>query len=128
VFHELIELVHIDIYKKLRGEVPERKPHTRSRTGETLYHSTDEQVNLGIRNVSLKNSEQYSMVDTREELPNVTLEHPDRARMIMRDFIRKRAKTIECLMCPLPLAARIRVGDERAVEERVQLPIERMVE
>ena len=68
------------------------------------------------------------MVDRREEFPDVTFEYPDRLRPVTRHFPRKHLESAECAVRPLALAARVRIGNEDAVEERREDPVERAVD
>lgn len=68
------------------------------------------------------------MIDRREEFPHIAFEHPALARVILRGFAEKILESLHCLMRSFSITARIRIGYEPAIEEGIELAIERMME
>src|SRR3989344_5203682 len=68
------------------------------------------------------------MVDRGEEFADVAFEYPAGAGVVARDLVGELAETDHCLVCPLTSATRVRIGNECAVEEWIELAVERVVE
>ena len=68
------------------------------------------------------------MVDTGKELADVAFEHPAGAGVVFGDLIGKATELIHCFVRTLPYAARVTFIYESAVEERVKLAVQCMME
>ena len=126
-FHELIELVHIDVHEELRGKIAERKPHARSRRRETPDHFSEKPADSFVGNPAAQNLRQRGMIDGREELPDIAFQNPYGFRIIRAFFAGERIKTIQSPMRSLVDAAGIRVSDECRIEERIKPSINGMM-
>src|SRR3989338_9753146 len=69
-----------------------------------------------------------AVVDGGEELADVALEYPARAGVVARNLVGELPETVHRAVRPLSPPARIRIGDERTVKERIQFPIQCVVE
>lgn len=77
--------------------------------------------------MAAKDIEKDGVIDRGEELPDVALEYPAGARVVLGDLAGERCEAIHCSMRALPFPAGEGVGNECTIEKRVQLPIQRMV-
>ena len=68
------------------------------------------------------------MINTRKKLFDVALEHPCGASMVFTDLIDKLAEAIDGLVCPLPNLTRKRIVDEIGYKERIENPVDRMMQ
>jgi len=125
--HKLVEFIHINIHKKLRGKIAERKPHARPRRREAPDHFSEKPSDSFVGNPAVQNFRKHAMVDCREELPDVAFQDPDRFRMIRALLAGERIKTIQRPMRSLGDAAGIRVRDKRCIEERIKPSINGMM-
>lgn len=124
---ELVELVHVDVHEELGGEVAQREAFAGRGGVEALYHFCKECDRAFVCYPLFEHCEEYLLVDGSEKLPYVALEHPAGARVVLRDSSGEGLEAVHRPVCPLPFTTGIRVGDECAVEEWVQLAIERVM-
>lgn len=127
-FHELVELIHVNVHEELRSEVAERKTHARLGRRETPNHFAQEPANSFVGYASPENLRQDCMIDSRKELSDVALQNPDSLCVVFAFFASERIKTIHRLVRSLVDAAGIRVGNESFIEKRIELAIDSVVE
>ena len=75
-----------------------------------------------------ENSQENLLVYGGEEFADVAFEHPAGTGIILRYAVRERAESRHGLVCSFFLPAGIRISNESVVEERIELPIESVVE
>lgn len=119
MLHELVELVHVHVDQELGDEVAQGEPSVRSGGVKTAHDFDKKCPGALIAYISPEDVEKYPLVYGREELPYVAFQYPAGAGMVLRCFVCKQAKPIERLVCTLAYPARVRIGDERIIEERV---------
>jgi len=86
--------------------------------GITADDLSQEPSQFRIPNSSFKNSQEYLVIDTVKEFFDIALEHPACTHAILAHGVGEYTETIHRGVCPLPVAARERVGDEGLVEIR----------
>jgi len=123
MLHELVKLVHIDIYEKLRGEVPEREPDTFSRAEKTPHNLPEKPQDISVWYALGQYRKQTLLVYRSKELPHVAFQYPDRTCVIVRDAEREPSEMFECLMTTFLLPTRVRACDKCLVEKRIKKTI-----
>lgn len=87
LFHKLIKLVHVDVRKKLRGEVADRNAASseeiRLVASEALDDFFHEPHGVGILNLSAKKREKYSVVHRVEEFSYVAFQRIARLGIVL---------------------------------------------
>jgi hypothetical protein len=68
------------------------------------------------------------LIDRREEFPDVALEHPNRFRMISAFFVRVSPESVHSPVRSFSKATRVRVTDEDAIEEWIELAVESVMD
>lgn len=127
-FHELIKFVHVDVHKELTREIPERKTDTHIVSNvKTFNNLLQKPEGIIVRNGTTQNVHQHLMIDIGEEFADIALEHPRRLRVIARDFVSELLESIHGAVCALADTAGVRIVDEEAIEERIQLPVHRVM-
>lgn len=122
VLHELVELIHVDVGEKLRGEVPEWKTFTRFNV-EAVNDSLQKPHHILVTQSSSEYRQEDLMVDARKKLSDITLEYPDSSSMIMRYFPSHGSESVESLMSPFFLAARKRIGNEGRIKNGIEFAV-----
>ena len=112
MFNELIELVHINVHQKLRGEVTKWKSDSRISRIETLDDRRDKPYDISVRNILFHYTEQNSLIDIRKEFLDVTFQHPDGLGIILGDNIVELAEPPKGSMHTLANLTRIGVGNK----------------
>ena len=121
VFHPLVEAVHVHVGEELGGKVAERQSDAGARFGVIAPDDILKQSqNVLIRNVLAQNRKERSVIDAGEKFPDIALECPDGARMIMAGLGRELAKPVDGFVHPLPIPAGKRVGNKYSIEEWIQ--------
>src|SRR3989344_2893044 len=129
MLHELVEFVHVYVDKELRREIPERQPTRRRLVGlETADDFHDEGKDALVGDITTYDVVKNALIDGGEEFSDVAFEYPAGAGVVARNFVRELPEPIHRLVRALASAAGARVCNERAVEERGELAIQRMVE
>ena len=68
------------------------------------------------------------MINTREKLADIALQDPDSFGVIPARLPRESIEAVERLMSAFADAAGVRMRDERAVEKRIELPMDRVMD
>lgn len=123
ILHELVKLVHIDIYEKLRGEVPEREPDTFSRAEKTPHNLPEKPQDILVWYALGQYRKKALLVYRGKEFPHVAFQHPDRTRVIVRDAKREPSEMFERFMTAFLLPARVRACGKCLVEKRIKKTI-----
>lgn len=126
MFHEPVKFVHIDIYKKLRGEVTEWEANPKPRRGETIDNLANQPQRPFVQ-IPLENTNKRLVISAREEFPYVALQNPAGFGVVFASLPAEATEAVQCLMCPLPDPTGKRIGDELTIEVRVQNSVYRMM-
>ena len=82
MLHELIEFVHVDVHKKLGGEVAQRKAGSKA-----ADNTLQKPERVCVRNVLVQDAHAHGVVDGSKELPNIALQYPAGASVVLRNFV-----------------------------------------
>ena len=124
VLDELIELVEVDIRKELRGEVADGdallSKESRCLRSETLNDLPQEYECLLILQAFPEDAEEDGVIDGREELFNVALEHEAGPRRVSTHTPEHLIQGIDRPVRPLTFATGERMSNERRLEDGIE--------
>ncbi len=120
----MIELVHVNVYQKLAGEIAQGQADVRSVLGvETSDHFAQKQDRISAPDMFFQNITQNLMIDIGEEFSDIAFKNPDRPRVILRNFASLIAEAIYCSVRAFDAPTRVRIENELGIEVRIQNPI-----
>lgn len=101
-FHKLIKLIHIDIGKKLRSQIANRKPLSSKKIGGFTNKAFDyffrKPQNISIFDFPPQQLNQNSVINAIKKLPNIALERIRCSAMILGNFSKHCIQDLNTLM------------------------------
>ncbi len=116
----MIELVHVNVYQKLAGEIAQGQADVRSVLGvETFDHFAQKQDRISAPDMLFQNITQNLMIDVGEEFSDIAFKNPDCPRMILRNFAGLIAEAIYRSVRAFDAPTRVRIENELGIEVRI---------
>jgi len=123
MFNELVKFVHINVSKKLGGEIPYRRAFQpfvaefRRKTAENNFYKPHR---IWVFDSPIDNAEHYFMINGRKELPDITFEH-EAFPMRLEHFLGKGRETLYTLVRSLADSCGIRIGDKGRLKDGINV-------
>ena len=121
MFHPFIKTVHVNIGEELRSEVTERQTYADLGLGvKTADDRIKKPQNFLIRNILAQNLEKRPVVDAREKLSDIALEHPNRSPVVTAGLGGELTEVVNGFVHSFFVPAGERVGDKRPIEKGIK--------
>ncbi len=128
MLYKLVKLVHIDIHEKLGGEIAKGQTFPPVHRRKAINHFRKEPHDILIGNILAEDVLQGIMINILKESLNVALENPAGAGVISAHPVSQPSKPVYGFMRSLSESTRVRVRNKSPVKERVENPINCVVQ
>ena len=118
MLHKLVKWGHVHIHEQLRREVAERQTCT-MRPREATNNVLEQRHDARVRNSLGQQMQENFLVNTRKELPNITLQHPAGVGVVLAHLVCKCLKALHGPVRALAQLAGEGIRNERPTEKWV---------
>jgi len=124
VLHELVKLIHINIGKQLRRQIPNRYAFAleqiRTTSGEAFHDLPHQPHKVLVVNPSFENTQQNVVINRIEESSHIALQDKAGARIVIAHSSQHICKCPYALMGAFANTARKRCRDKGRLENRIE--------